>query len=81
MLEQPVTCAVELYALSPVYVASSVQIAPQPVLSWMALYWIAHGTVTVAQPPGQPDAGANQANGEGYDLNFENAPVSTLWSP
>src|SRR5689334_9108367 len=36
------------------------------------------GATIVAQPAGQADAEATQTNGEGYDLNFENAPVSTL---
>jgi general secretion pathway protein D len=37
-----------------------------------------NGTGTVAQPPGQADAAAAPTNGDGYDLNFENAPVATL---
>jgi general secretion pathway protein D len=35
-----------------------------------------NGTGTVGQPPGPTEAAAT--NGEGYDLNFENAPVATL---
>jgi general secretion pathway protein D len=38
-----------------------------------------NGTGTVAQPPGPADAAATtNGNGDGYDLNFENAPVATL---
>jgi general secretion pathway protein D len=37
-----------------------------------------NGAGTVAQPPGQADAAATNGNGDGYDLNFENAPVATL---
>jgi general secretion pathway protein D len=39
-----------------------------------------NGAGTVAQPPGPADAAAaaTNGNGDGYDLNFENAPVATL---
>jgi general secretion pathway protein D len=52
--------------------------APDTPSSSRAQVYPGNGARTVAQPPVQVEAGANQANGEGYDLNFENAPVSTL---
>jgi general secretion pathway protein D len=52
--------------------------SPSTPSSARAQVYPGNGAATVAQPPGQADAGTTQANGEGYDLNFENAPVSTL---
>jgi general secretion pathway protein D len=38
-----------------------------------------NGAGTVGEPPGPADAAAGtNGNGDGYDLNFENAPVATL---
>jgi general secretion pathway protein D len=52
--------------------------SPDVASSSRAQVYPGNGAATVAQPPAQADAGATQGNGEGYDLNFENAPVSTL---
>src|SRR5215831_5794092 len=54
--------------------------SPDTPSSSRAQVYPSRGATMVAQPPGQADAGATQTNGngEGYDLNFENAPVSTL---
>src|SRR5262245_61657868 len=51
---------------------------PNTPSSARAQIFTGNGAGTVAQPPGPVDAGVTPANGEGYDLNFENAPVSTL---
>src|SRR5438309_2212381 len=53
--------------------------SPDTPSSSRAQVYPGNGAATVAQPPGQETAAApTNGNGEGYDLNFENAPVSTL---
>jgi general secretion pathway protein D len=51
---------------------------PNGALASRAQIYPGNGAGTVAQPPSQAAEAAAPANGEGYDLNFENAPVATL---
>ena len=52
-------------------------VSPNTPSSSRARVYAGNGAPAVAEPPAQAEAAA-PANGDGYDLNFENAPVATL---
>ena len=63
--------------LSPRSPGPSEVVSPNTPSSSRPKVYAGSGASTVAEPPG-PAQTAAPASGDGYDLNFENAPVSTL---
>ena len=64
--------------ISPRAPGPAVVATPSTPGSSRAQVYPGNGAGTVAQPPAHADAGATANGGDGYDLNFENAPVATL---